>query len=201
MANFITILRILIAIVVVCMLFFHTTKIYITATILTAIVIWFDGLDGFIARKFNESSKFGAVLDILGDRIVENIYWITFSTLTWFSIPVWIPLIVVTRGIITDGIRSLALEQGFTAFGSTTMMQSKVGRFIVASNFSRGTYAVAKAFAFVFLIAGTIPQEYQAQNIVFNFGLICAYISVAFCVLRGLPVIIESKRFFEKNDN
>ena len=30
-----------------------------------------DGLDGYVARKFNETSKLGAVLDIMGDRIAE----------------------------------------------------------------------------------------------------------------------------------
>ena len=96
MANLITIIRIIIAFIAITLLFFQTPACYITAFILTAIAIWFDGLDGFVARLLNESSKFGAVLDIIGDRIVENIYWIVFAVLGW--IPVWIPLIVVTRG-------------------------------------------------------------------------------------------------------
>src|SRR5699024_5758572 len=96
-------------------------------------VMWFDGLDGFIARKFNESSKLGAVLDIMGDRIVENIYWMTFCALGWINVVV--PIIVLTRGIITDSLRSLALEKGYTPFGEKTMMQGKVAKFIVASNF------------------------------------------------------------------
>ena len=69
MANFITILRMIIAFVAICLLFFQTPACYITAFILTIIAIWFDGLDGFVARLLNESSKFGAVLDILGDRV------------------------------------------------------------------------------------------------------------------------------------
>ena len=77
MANFITILRIILAIITVSLLFVQTVPVYILAFVLTVLVIWMDGLDGYVARKFNESSRFGAVLDILGDRIVENIYWIT----------------------------------------------------------------------------------------------------------------------------
>ncbi|MFA6989939.1 MAG: CDP-alcohol phosphatidyltransferase family protein, partial [Candidatus Gastranaerophilaceae bacterium] len=125
MANFITILRTILAFVVVTILFTTTKQMYIAAFILTIIVIWMDGLDGYVARKFNETSKFGALLDILSDRIVENVYWISFLALGWIQL--WIPLVVVTRGIITDGLRSLALEQGYTAFGSSTMMQSKIG--------------------------------------------------------------------------
>lgn len=196
MANIITLSRIFIAFIAVILLFIPTVKTYIIAFILTAIAIWFDGLDGYIARKFNESSKLGAVLDILGDRIVENIYWIVFTSLGWINVA--IPLIVVTRGLITDGIRSIALERGYTAFGSSTMMKSKLGKFIVASNFSRGTYAVTKALAFAFMILAYLPIEYKYKNIITLIAYSCTYISVIFCVLRGIPVVIESKRFFSE---
>ncbi len=198
MANLITILRMIMAVIVVGMLFIKTKEVYIAATVLTAIVIWFDGLDGYVARKFNECSKMGAVLDIIGDRVVEMVYWITFCKLGW--LPLWVPLVVVVRGLLTDGVRSIALEQGYTAFGSSTMMKSEIGKFIVASNFCRFTYAVTKALAFVFLIAGYIPTQYAHQSTILHAGYICAYIAVAFCVLRGIPVLIESKRFFINND-
>lgn len=194
MANLISFLRMFLALVVVSMLFIKTTPMYITAFFLTIIVIWMDGLDGYIARKFNECSKIGAVIDILCDRIVENVYWISFLALGW--LPLWVPLVVVVRGIITDGLRSIALEEGFTAFGSTTMMQSKVGKFIVASNFSRFSYAIFKAVAFALLIVAFIPKDYHYKHYVNVVAYFCAYSSVFFCVVRGLPVIIESKRFF-----
>lgn len=194
MANLITLSRIFLALIVICLLFIKTTPTYIAAFILTVIVIWFDGLDGYVARKFNEVSKFGAVLDILGDRVVENAYWIAFLALGW--LPVWVPIIVSARGIITDGLRSIALEQGFTAFGSSTMMESKIGKFLVASNFSRFSYAIFKAVAFSLMIAYYIPHSYSFKLCVGTIAYFCAYASVVFCVLRGIPVIIESKRFF-----
>ena len=88
MANTITILRMIIAFIAICLLFYQTPASYITAFILTIIAIWFDGLDGFVARLFNETSKFGAVLDILGDRVVENIYWIRCSIII-YSRNIW----------------------------------------------------------------------------------------------------------------
>lgn len=195
MANIISIFRAILCFVVAGILFIKTDRIYITAFILTILVIWMDGLDGYVARKFNETSKFGAVLDILSDRIVENVYWITFSVLGW--LPLWVPLAVMTRGIVTDGLRSLALEQGFTAFGSSTMMESKIGKFIVASNFCRFSYAVFKAVAFAFLIAAHIPSEYAAKEVITTVAYVSAYASVFFCIARGIPVVIESKRFLK----
>ena len=195
LANIITLSRIFFVFIVIALLFCkECVNSYYIALFLTAILMWFDGLDGFVARKFNISTKLGALLDIMGDRIVENVFWIAFCALGWIN--VCIPIIVLTRGIITDSLRTLAFEQGFTAFGSTTMMQGKIAKFIVASNFCRFTYAVCKAVAFFFLIAGHIPTTYAHQETLLHIGEICAIISVAFCVLRGLPVIVESKRFF-----
>jgi CDP-diacylglycerol--glycerol-3-phosphate 3-phosphatidyltransferase len=194
MANIITIFRAILAIFVIGILFVQSQTVYITAFILTIIVIWMDGLDGYVARKFNESSKFGAVLDIIGDRVVENVYWISFLALGW--LPVWVPLIVSIRGMVTDGLRSVAMEQGYTAFGSSTMMTSKIGKFIVASNFSRFSYAIFKAIAFALLIAAHMPETYKYQDIISTIAYTSVYISVFFCVVRGIPVLIESKRFF-----
>ena len=195
LANIITLSRIFLVFVVVVLLYFKNPAAYYGALILTAILMWFDGLDGYITRKFNISSRLGALLDIMGDRIVENVFWISFCALGWINVA--IPIIVLTRGIITDSLRTLAFEKGYTAFGKTTMMQGKIAKFIVASNFCRFTYAVCKAVAFFFLIAGHIPSQYAHQETILQIGIICAVISVVYCVLRGIPVIIESKRFFD----
>lgn len=153
MANFISIFRIFIAMLAVLLLFIPSTWAYVAAIVLSIIAFAMDGLDGYIARKFNESSDLGAMLDIMGDRIVEMSYWIAFSTLGWL----WVifPLICVTRAFVTDGIRSVALAQGFTAFGEKTMQSSKLGQFICASKFMRISYAVAKVAAFIIIKAAT----------------------------------------------
>jgi CDP-diacylglycerol--glycerol-3-phosphate 3-phosphatidyltransferase len=192
MANIITLSRIFLAFIAMGLLFYDV-KYALVSLILTIFVMWFDGLDGYVARKFNETSKLGAVLDIMGDRIVENLYWMSFCALGWIS--VLVPIIVLTRGIVTDSLRSLALAQGFTAFGEKTMMQGKIAKFIVASNFSRFTYAVCKALAFLLLIAGHL--KFNTDHTLYIIGLICTWISVIFCVLRGLPVVFESKRFLK----
>ena len=195
LANIITLSRIFLVFIVIGLLYCKgCIYSYYSALFLTAILMWFDGLDGFVARKFSVSSRFGALLDIMGDRIVENVFWVGFCALGWINVA--IPIIVLTRGIVVDSLRTLAFEKGYTAFGKTTMMQGKVAKFIVASNFSRFTYAVCKAISFFFLIAGNIPADYNYKSVLLKIGIICAVISVIFCVLRGLPVIFESRRFF-----
>ena len=192
MANLITISRIILALITVGLLFIKTVPVYITAFILTVIVIWFDGLDGYVARKFNESSRFGAMLDILGDRIVENTYWILFAVMGWINI--LFPLIAITRGFVTDTIRSAAMEQGLTPFG---MQVNPICKFITGSRFMRISYAVAKVTAFVLIVAAKIPVC-PHSDLVWTIGYWSAIFAIIFCVVRGLPVVIEAKYLFEK---
>jgi CDP-diacylglycerol---glycerol-3-phosphate 3-phosphatidyltransferase len=152
-----------------------------------------DGLDGWVARRYGEVSRIGAVIDILTDRIVELTYWIAFAALGW--IPAWIPIVVAVRGLLVDGARAVAFERGLTAFGPTTMMRSKFGRFLVASRESRSAYGIAKAAAFTLMIvayAAALPDS--AQRVVLTIALICVYASVALCVVRGIPVLLEARR-------
>jgi len=153
MANFITIFRVFLVFIAVWLLMAGDFYGFLWAFGLTSAAFVLDGVDGYVARKFNESSKLGAVLDIMSDRIVENCFWVTFAVLGW--LPVAFPIIALTRGFVVDGLRSVAMEQGYTAFGNLSMQDSKLGHFICCSNFSRGTYAIAKLIAFLCMILAT----------------------------------------------
>lgn len=199
MANFITIFRIFLVFISAYLLFNHDLHSFIWALALVIIAFSLDGVDGWIARKFNESSKLGAVLDIMGDRIAENIFWVVFAVLGW--IPAVFPIIALTRGFVVDGLRSVAMGQGFTAFGETSMQKEKLGYFICSSKFSRISYAVSKVLAFMLIIISKMPglKPYTAE-IIYGIAYILAIIAIEFCVVRGLPVLFESKRLFAKNN-
>lgn len=211
MANLLTVLRMLLAIIAIEFLFSGKPELAVSSALLTLFVIILDGLDGFVARAHNEQSNFGSLFDILGDRVVENLYWIAFAVLGYVG--AWVPMVVVARGIITDGLRSVAFSKGYTAFGEKSMMKNKVFHFLTASRFSRALYGTAKALAFLFVIVAYIPNlEYLDFMTIKQFGLysliqqyliliadIFVYITVAMCVIRGLPVIFESKRYLDED--
>ena len=69
-ANIVSIVRVFIAFGAVALLFRHTQNAYILSFILTAIAFSMDAVDGFLARKYGQASQLGAVLDIMGDRII-----------------------------------------------------------------------------------------------------------------------------------
>ena len=211
MANLLTILRMLLAIIAIEFLFSGRPELVVASAFLTVWVIILDGLDGYVARAYNEQSDFGSLFDILGDRVVENFYWIAFAVLGFVG--AWVHMVVVARGIITDGLRSVAFSKGYTAFGEKSMMQNKIFHFLTASRFSRALYGTAKALAFLFVIVAYIPnleyfdlmtlKQYGIYSVIQQYLILIAdilvYTTVAMCVIRGLPVIFESKRFLDED--
>lgn len=189
MANFITIFRVFLMFIGVYLVMTQEGNFnaYVWALVLTILAFSLDGLDGYVARKFHEESKLGALLDIMSDRIVENTYWIVFAVMGW--LPVWFSLVALTRGFVTDTIRSAAMEKGLTPFG---MQRNPICKWITGSKFMRITYAVAKVLAFIVIIAAKVPNMPNA-DVVFTVGKWLAVIAIVFCVVRGLPVVIEAK--------
>lgn len=197
MANIVSVSRIFVAYIAILCLYEKTTWAYILAFVLTAIAFAMDGLDGYIARKYNQSSEWGSVLDILGDRIVEVSYWIVFAVMGWINII--FPLVCVARAFTTDGIRSVALSKGMTAFGDKTMQSTAWGKFICASRFMRISYAVAKVMAFMLLIVVNTPgmELWNGTPALLMITMALAWIAIIFCVVRAIPVVVESPKLFK----
>lgn len=197
LANMVSVTRIFVAYAAIACLYVQTTWAYIIALVLTIIAFAMDGLDGYLARKLNQSSEWGSVLDILGDRIVEVSYWIVFAVMGWLNII--FPLICVARAFTTDGIRSVALSKGMTAFGDKTMQSTSWGKFICASRFMRISYAVAKVLAFLLLITVNTPgmELWNGTPILHTITMVFAWAAIIFCVVRAIPVVVESPKLFK----
>jgi CDP-diacylglycerol---glycerol-3-phosphate 3-phosphatidyltransferase len=200
LANLISYSRILLAFLSVYFLITHKITLQITALVLIILFFISDALDGYVARKYCKSntSPLGGVVDVVSDRIAENILWISFAYVK--LVPLWLPLIVITRGFITDGVRSYALKKGKTTF---EMMKSKFGKLIVSSRFSRGLYAVMKAISFLLLaslyIIKTNTFNFLSTTMINYFAIFTinlAILTVIFCLARGILTLHDSKELF-----
>ncbi len=206
MANLITFGRIILLFVAVAMLYSDNYWLIFIAGIFIALVILADGLDGWVARRRGSTSDLGAVLDIAGDRVVENVLWVVFAHLQ--LIPVWAPLIVITRSFSVDVVRAAMLGRGMTPFGESTMMRSAFTQFLTSGRFSRAYYGWSKGLAFVLLAWmlawETAPERFlgSVYDVEVFRGIVwfIVYSSVAICVIRGLPVLYDAMYYFSEEE-
>ncbi len=71
-----------------------------------------DGVDGWIARNFDQISKFGAFIDPIADKALLLTGVITLSLVDWgkdgWGLPIWFAAVVILRDcIILGGIKIL----------------------------------------------------------------------------------------------
>jgi len=198
MANRITLLRIVLLFVAIGFIYTYTVLSELIAFGIVLVVFLLDGLDGVIARREGRADEIGAVMDTFGDRVVENALWIVLAHIG--LIPVWVPIVVMVRGLATDAVRSIARSRGDTAMRSTT------GRWVVASRASRAVYAAAKAvtFGYLLLYLALIQAQVRGMELgemedwlpwTYKLGIGLVYFTVAFCLARGIPVLLQGRQY------
>ena len=170
------------------------------AVLLTVAAIALDGVDGYLARTRNMATPLGAQFDILGDRVVENLFFTFFAVSGLISL--WVPVLFFVRGTLTDFLRSLAASTGRTGFGRNSMLESWWGRSLVASRASRAAYAVLKCVCFCYLglllSLAHMPAAWfdaMARHWLAGGGQALVAATVIFCIVRAIPVIWEGRRY------
>lgn len=83
---------------------------YIIAGVIFIIASLTDFLDGYLARKNNQVTDTGKMLDAIADKVLVNPILILLSVT--MSIPVIVPVIYITRDIIVDAIKMEAASKG-----------------------------------------------------------------------------------------
>jgi len=184
----------------------------LSAVILTVAAIALDGVDGYLARTRGLATSLGAQLDILGDRVVENLFFTCFAVAGLISL--WVPVVFFVRGALTDFLRGLAARAGRTGFAANSMLETWWGKSLVASRASRAAYATLKCVCFCYLglmlplrhPAGVVSDAtfgpwfavWLSEPIAYwllSAGQILTSVTVVFCLLRAIPVIWEGRRY------
>ena len=93
--NILTLIRILLTPLFVI---FLLKNLYSSALIVFTIAGISDGLDGFIARYFNQRTTLGAYLDPIADKILLTAAYASLAILN--IIPPWLTVIVISRDVL-----------------------------------------------------------------------------------------------------
>ena len=200
--NKVTVLRVIVGFAAVS-LFGRGAWPNLLAVALTVASIALDALDGHIARKKKMATPVGAQLDILGDRMIENVYFTYFAVVGMVSL--WLPILFFARGAATDFLRGLAMKAGYSGWGANAMVQTWWGRALVASRWSRGLYAAMKCLCFCYLglelaltrgpVALVSGLGGDASATIRTGAQVLTTATAVFCLLRGLPVLLEGWKY------
>src|ERR1700704_6656573 len=115
-ANKITVIRILMIPVFVTLAIYYGESIQegnpqhwmrFTAIAVFLLAAVSDGLDGYVARRYNQRSSLGAILDPIADKGLLLSGIITLSISNWSTgdqhygkFPVWFPVLVLARDVV-----------------------------------------------------------------------------------------------------
>ncbi|HYL83806.1 MAG TPA: CDP-alcohol phosphatidyltransferase family protein [Candidatus Angelobacter sp.] len=201
--NKVTVLRVAVGFAAVS-LFGRGAWANVLAVGLTVASIALDALDGHIARKKKMATPLGAQLDILGDRMIENVYFTYFAVVGMVSL--WLPILFFARGAATDFLRGLALKAGHSGWGAKAMVETWWGRALVTSRWSRGLYAAMKCLCFCYLglelaltrgpVALVSGLAGDVHAMIRTGAQALSWATAAFCVVRGFPVLFEGWKYF-----
>lgn len=69
-----------------------------------------DSIDGYIARKNNQVTNFGKLMDPLADKILIMTALVSFVEKSY--IPSWFAILILSREFIVTGVRLIAVQNG-----------------------------------------------------------------------------------------
>jgi cardiolipin synthase len=169
LANWLTVLRILLVPVFVTLLVYHAPG---PAMLVFAAAALTDLLDGWVARRHGLQSRLGAFLDPLADKILLTA---SFVTLTWLKvIPFWITAVVLSR-------------DAFLALG--TLLIHMVG----ARVYPRPTWAgkAATFFQILTVLLGLLGYYSGPRRV----WMPLLWVAAAFTLISGLQYLVQGMRF------
>jgi CDP-diacylglycerol--glycerol-3-phosphate 3-phosphatidyltransferase len=174
-ANKITIVRILLIPAFVTMAIYYGQSVArgeplewqrFTAIIIFLVAAASDGLDGYVARRYNQRSSLGVILDPIADKGLLLSGIITLSISNWShsnpeygQFPVWFPVLVITRDVvILVGSAVLHLLNGtvkvrtsWTGKVATVLQMAAIAWVMLQLHFLPLIYVVAAAGLFTFI--------------------------------------------------
>lgn len=68
-----------------------------------------DFLDGYLARKYNQKTSLGALLDPIADKLLISSVFISLVEIQ--IVPAWVVVVIVSREFLVSGLRLVALEK------------------------------------------------------------------------------------------
>ena len=109
-ANVLTLVRISLIPVLVAVLLSTLPDSDLLAAIVFVIASATDALDGWLARRRQQITQFGKLMDPLADKLLITSALVSLVSL--YRLDAWVAMVIIAREFAVTGLRMLALEQG-----------------------------------------------------------------------------------------
>jgi len=165
--NLLTVFRMVLIPVFVSLVFYQR---FVSALVVFIVAGLTDGLDGLLARRFDQKSQLGTILDPIADKMMMVTSFVVLSMRSVFPqpvashlpIPFWVTIAVISRDVfILVGAASINIVTGFRGFRpsllgkiNTTVQIVAIGLIMFAASVPYGTgYYLPTVYTTVFAFA------------------------------------------------
>ena len=162
--NLLTVFRMVLIPVFVSLLFYQRFVLALAVFFVAGVT---DGLDGLLARRFNQKSQLGTILDPIADKLMLVTAFVVLSMRSVFPqpvpshlpIPFWVTVAVISRDVfILVGAAAINVVTGFRGFRpsmlgkiNTVIQIAAIGIIMFAASVPYGTgYYLPTLYATVF---------------------------------------------------
>lgn len=176
--NFLTVIRMVLVPVFVTMLYYGRFDWALAIFVFAGLT---DGIDGFLARRFNQKSQLGTILDPIADKLLLVTSFITLSLASivgrgeHLPVPFWVTAAVISRDVfIIVGAATINVVTGFRGFkpswlgkANTTVQIVSVVLVLVAASFPplRGYLPTVYTTVFSFAVISGIHYVFWTSKL------------------------------------
>ena len=154
---------------------------YLCAAIVFAAASVTDAVDGKLARKHNEITVFGKLLDPVADKVLTTAAFLALMQLGLCNI--WSVMLILTREFAVTSMRLIASAQGIV---------------IPANIFGKIKTATQMAFILLILLMGeavaSVPRCASFADMFPTVSAVLVWITTVFAVVSGVVYFAEAKK-------
>lgn len=180
--NTLTLLRIVLLPVLVVLFYLPVKWSDMACAIVFALAAITDWLDGYLARKLNQSTPFGAFLDPVADKLMVAIALVLLAerfSAWWFTLPA---VVIICREIVISALREWMAELG----ARTTVAVSYIGKL-------KTTMQLVAIFGFLYVGADASGISFSIVMVMLYLAALLTLWSMVIYLRAAWPVLFPAK--------
>jgi len=170
-----TLLRILLTFVIMGLLFTTGWLAKLAALVGFLLASLTDWLDGYLARRWHQTTPLGALLDPIADKVLVLGIFLAFVQLR--LIPAWMVLIIVLRELLITGVRL------FAASRHVILQAAKEGKHKTVSQIVTICVVLSVLVIQEFVGTSSVPASMETAMRWVMLG--CVWVTMIFTVISG----------------